>query len=119
MGDLISSSISGYGTLFGDRDGDVLVDEEEGRWRGVWKRWVGDVWITPTSVGVKGVVERWWWRWWVLVGLPAGLVSFIFSKGMGVGVCQSYGDLADRFWFGLGSNMVRHPVSTISPRKRR
>lgn len=77
VGDLISS-ISGYGTTIFGEDRNAELEEEEGNgswWINFWQKGIRDVWITPTPVGVRGVVERWWWRWWVLVGLPAGLVS--------------------------------------------
>lgn len=88
----------GYGTLFGlNRSQETLDDagaagaaaggeDEGGFWdlRG-WGRGVRDVWIKPRQGAVRGLVERWWWRWGVLVGLPAVIVSFPWGGSGGDG----------------------------------
>lgn len=83
VGDIIFSISGRYGTIFGETVGEEEDRDEDGsnlgwkgKWRGTWRRSVRDVWLEPTQRGVKGCIERWWWRWWSLVGLPAGLVSF-------------------------------------------
>jgi hypothetical protein len=89
----------GYGTLFGNRSEESLVDEvggftagqgigpggsagsvgDGGFWEvGGWAGGLRDVWIRPRQGAVRRVVERWWRRWVVLMGLPAGIVSFVF-----------------------------------------
>ncbi|TGO35732.1 hypothetical protein BHYA_0148g00200 [Botrytis hyacinthi] len=86
---LLGFSIDGFGGAFGGRDeGDEGgVDgyyfdgdeEEEGGvygWRGRVRKWGGefrDTWIEPKQRSVAGCVERWWWRWGVLVGAPSVL----------------------------------------------
>lgn len=88
---LLGFSIDGCGGAFGGRDeGDEGgVDgyycdgdeEDEGGvygWRGKVRKWGGefrDTWIEPKQRSVAGCVERWWWRWGVLVGAPSVLVS--------------------------------------------
>lgn len=37
-------------------------------------RLMRDLWLEPKQGSVANVVERWWWRGVVLVGLPAALV---------------------------------------------
>lgn len=40
-----------------------------------WGRLMKDLWIEPKHHVVARALERWWWRWILLVGLPAALVS--------------------------------------------
>lgn len=78
----ISGSMGyGYGTLLFGTAGDAGesgssvedgADENEG-W--LWRS-LRDVWIHPRQGAVRRVVERWWWRWSVLVVLPAAIVRF-------------------------------------------
>ena len=69
----------GYGAVFGgEGEGEGAADGGDGLGKGVLSRagrYVREVWLEPKQGPVGRVVERWWSRWWVLVGLPALLVS--------------------------------------------
>ncbi|KAK5992661.1 hypothetical protein PT974_06076 [Cladobotryum mycophilum] len=40
-------------------------------WEWVWEKWILDLWVDPRASAVKGVVDRWWSRYGLLVFLPA------------------------------------------------
>lgn len=63
-----------FGPLGSEADSESSGDEEVGI-RGVrkWARLMRDLWLEPKQVAVSRAVERWWRRWWLLVGLPAVL----------------------------------------------
>lgn len=61
--------------MFGSgEDDESVVGDDAGRWRSWW-RWQKELWLEPKERAVARAVDRWWGRWWVLVGLPAALVS--------------------------------------------
>ncbi|WYZ44266.1 hypothetical protein EsH8_VII_000702 [Colletotrichum jinshuiense] len=69
----------GYGALLSasglenyDSDAARSDLEDLGVWGRLWRR-IADVWVEPTQVAVKGVVDVWWSRYGVLVFLPAAL----------------------------------------------
>lgn len=66
----------GFDAVFGSGDDDEsLHGEDLGRLRRWW-RWQRELWLEPKGRAVAKAVEKWWGRWWVLVGLPAALVSW-------------------------------------------
>lgn len=84
----------GIDAVFGsgdDEDEDGV--EDLGRWRRWWRR-QRDLWIEPKERAVGRAVERWWGRWWVLVGMPAALVRQ-FERSNGARMCRQIWALAD------------------------
>lgn len=76
----------GYGALLSasglenyDSDAARSDLEDLGVWGRLWRR-IADVWVEPTQVAVKGVVDVWWSRYGVLVFLPAALVREVQTK---------------------------------------
>lgn len=63
-----------FGSLTSLGTSDDRGESEGGRVKG-WGRNLRDLWLEPKSGMVARAVERWWWRWLLLVGLPAVLVS--------------------------------------------
>jgi hypothetical protein len=69
----------GYGSVFGAIGGAESDDSEDEDGNRGWRRWgrlMRDLWVEPKQGAVARAVERWWWRWVVLVVMPDALVSF-------------------------------------------
>lgn len=68
----------GLDAVFGSLSGDSGEGEDDGEDIGRFQRWTRlqrDLWLEPKQSAVAKVVDKWWGRWWVLVILPAALVS--------------------------------------------
>ena len=90
--------------VFGSgEDDESVVGDDAGRWRSWW-RWQKELWLEPKERAVARAVDRWWGRWWVLVGLPAALVS----QGECCGMMLRWLILG-----GLGCYMVRDTISSV------
>jgi hypothetical protein len=96
-GSVLSSGFGLGGENNDDSDSDSgsdgsLFEEDVPRWQ-IWWRWTVkkafDLWIEPRQAPVKRVVDKWWSRYGVLVGMPALLVGLIgvherlFNSGPG------------------------------------
>lgn len=124
VGDLFSSFTGGgsgsfgYGGLWRTRSNTSAPETEGDDWttdaegvQGIGKvvRAIKEVWIKPERHAVGWVLDRWWLRWLVMVGLPAMIVS---SRR-----CQAI--LYERGLIDIiGCSMVCPAVSTISHTRR-
>jgi hypothetical protein len=132
---LLGTFRGGYGTVIGNSSGSSLAGEDERRECGDDGDGLGlmeragralrDLWLEPKQAAVGRAVDRWWSRWWVLVGLPAVLVGFealapilyghLWKERKGIGNTEYY---ADEFRF-IGRCMVCITLPTIRPSRRR
>lgn len=72
VGDLLGrlrGNSFGYGAVFG-----AIIDDGRTGGEGGLRRAFKDLWLEPKQEAVRNIVDRWWWRWGVLVVLPAALV---------------------------------------------
>lgn len=81
----------GYGTLglwrsrsgesLGQGDGDVVdgLDDDRSLLQ-VWGKGISDIWLQPQQSSVKKLLDRWWRRWFILVVVPASIVSLVLAS---------------------------------------
>ncbi len=91
VGDLFSNFGSvGYGSIWRTRSATSATDQEtDGGWNvdgegnaslKAWSRAIRDIWIKPQRFAVGRVLDRWWLRWLLVVGLPALIVSCAYVE---------------------------------------